>query len=241
MRFLVPALAGLALVAGCQPSTPAPSAAPPIVPAPTQESVTVDRVIDGDTLVVAGGRTIRVLGIDACDLGTPAGDRARAQATALVTSSAPQPVVLRAEPDVDRTPDGLLLRHVEVRGIDWGRQAVPYEHTGVASVGGVAAAGYVDELRSIDTQRSTSSPPLARACDEPPTTSSTTTTTTRETATDEGDPDRDYRPRRGSEDDSDGGDRSSGGSSSGGSSSGDGHPCGPGERDGDGDGLCGES
>jgi hypothetical protein len=153
-------------------------------------------------------------------------------------------VVLRGEPGVDRTPDGLLLRHVEVRGTDWGRQAVPYEHTGAVLVGGGATA-YVDELRALDTTRSTSNPPLARSCAAPPatstTTTTTTTTTTADTATDDGDPDRRYQPGGTADDDSDGGGSTGRGSGNSGSSSGDGHPCGPGERDGDGDGLCGES
>lgn len=249
LRVLAPGLLGLALAAGCQPATPTPSAAP--TPVPVAEQVQVGRVVDGDTVLTGDGRTVRVLGIDACELGTAAGDEARDEASAWVAA---QPVVLRAEPDVDRTPDGMLLRHVEVAGVDWGRRAVPYEHTGAVPVSGVAAATYVSELRSLDTEMSTSTPPVARACEATTTTSTTTTTTSTETATDDGDPDRRYRPGSGtSDDDSDGGSGrtgsgSSSGSSSGsgsgsgsGSSSGDGHPCGPGERDGDGDGLCGES
>jgi uncharacterized membrane protein YgcG len=239
-------IVGLALVAGCQVPTAPPSTSPPVVPA-TQEQALLTRVVDGDTVVTGDGRTVRVLGIDACDLGTPAGDRARDEAVALLASAGAEPVVvLRGEPGVDRTPDGLLLlRHVEVRGSDWGRQAVPYEHTGAVLVGGGATA-YVDGLRALDTTRSTSNPPIARSCDGPPaattTTTTSTTTTTEETATDDGDPNRRYRPDGTADDDSDGGSSSTGrGSGGSGSSSGDGHPCGPGERDGDGDGLCGES
>jgi micrococcal nuclease len=61
---LISSLAALALVAGC----PAQSAGPPA-------QAQVARVIDGDTLVLQGGVTVRVLGIDAPEMekaGQPA-------------------------------------------------------------------------------------------------------------------------------------------------------------------------
>lgn len=119
---------------------------------------------------------------------------------------------------------------------------VPFEHTG-ASVGSGASTTYMSQLRSLDIRDSSQSPPVARDCDGPDapapttTTENTSATPTTTTARDNGnnEVDRPYVPRPPRRDSGD----SNG--SSGGSGGGDGHPCGPGERDGDGDGLCGES
>lgn len=37
------------------------------------QQVTVTKVIDGDSLELSDGRTIRVLGIDSCEMNTPGG------------------------------------------------------------------------------------------------------------------------------------------------------------------------
>ena len=51
-------------------------------------TVQVTRVLDGDTFEVAGGARVRVLGIDSCEMSTPAGKRARAPAQAAITRAA---------------------------------------------------------------------------------------------------------------------------------------------------------
>jgi endonuclease YncB( thermonuclease family) len=83
---LIPGLVGLALAAGCQAPAPPPGASPSVVPAAPEQAL-LSQVVDGDTVVTGDGRTVRVLGIDACDLGTPAGDRARDEAVALLASA----------------------------------------------------------------------------------------------------------------------------------------------------------
>ncbi|MEA2901975.1 MAG: hypothetical protein QOH36_1862 [Actinomycetota bacterium] len=57
----------VASAAGCarpQPAVPFPSPPPPVVELPLGLDTTVDRVIDGDTLIVAGGHHIRLIGVD---------------------------------------------------------------------------------------------------------------------------------------------------------------------------------
>lgn len=230
------------VAAGCG-SEPA---ALPAAPAP--EQIGVARVLDGDTFTTTDGRIVHVLGIESCELGTPRGGEAVAQATSLLRTAPGGLVELRPETGPDALPTGELLRTVRVGAVDYAEQMLPPEHTGVGSGDVVTAlpVGRLSTLRTLDIQGSTRMPPLDRDCEASPaptttTTTSRTTTTTPATGDDESDRDRPYvpAPPRRTQDDSSSG---SGSSSRGGSSSGgDGHPCLPGERDGDKDGLCGES
>src|SRR5688500_31439 len=50
---------------------------------PAGEVIAVSRVVDGDTLELFGGRTVRVLGIDSCEMDTPGGEQAKSSAESL--------------------------------------------------------------------------------------------------------------------------------------------------------------
>lgn len=81
-------------------------------------SARVERVIDGDTLVLVGGRRVRLLGIDAPPLVEPGGIAAAARLRELVGGRV---VRLRfAPPLVGRTEDmyGRLLAQIFARGVD---------------------------------------------------------------------------------------------------------------------------
>lgn len=155
----------LALAAGCgeAPTAPPPSpvAAPPVGPppvptAPARDTGNVTRVIDGDTFKV-GPRTIRVLGIDACEVSTDAGAAATAQARSLLLAG---PITLTAEPGVGTDRFDRELRYVTLSdGSDFGRTMVAATHTAVFEGENDASAAYVARLRAAD--------PNARTCDQP--------------------------------------------------------------------------
>lgn len=96
----------------------------------------VERVVDGDTLVLTDGERVRVLGIDTPEAardGRPAecgADEATAAARALVEG---QPVRLRPDPgQADRDDFDRLLRHVEtLEGEDLGLGLVTEGHARV--------------------------------------------------------------------------------------------------------------
>jgi endonuclease YncB( thermonuclease family) len=88
----------------------------PLAPwAAGSERAIVDRVVDGDTIVLADGRTVRILGVDAPETSNPAmagpqplGAEAAQHLRALVQGR--EVVVERDVADVDHY--GRLLRHV---------------------------------------------------------------------------------------------------------------------------------
>lgn len=98
--------------------------------------VVVERVVDGDTLVLAGGERVRVLGIDAPEAARDArpaecgADEATAAARRLVEGRA---VRLRADASqADRDDFGRLLRYVEtLDGEDLGLDLVAQGHARV--------------------------------------------------------------------------------------------------------------
>lgn len=94
------------------PSTATP--APPVA-APGPTGVPVTEVVDGDTLVVADGQRVRMIGIDTPERGQCGYYEATAALSSLVAG---RPVVLvpGARDDVDRY--GRQLRYVEVGGTD---------------------------------------------------------------------------------------------------------------------------
>jgi endonuclease YncB( thermonuclease family) len=103
-------------VAATAPTTAPPTTAPPTTAPPAAPpGVVVIEVVDGDTIVVAGGQRVRMIGIDTPERGQCGYYEATAALTALVGL---RPVVLvgGARDDVDRY--GRLLRYVEVDGID---------------------------------------------------------------------------------------------------------------------------
>jgi len=114
-------------------------------------SVQVVRVIDGDTLVVTlSGREekVRVLGIDSCEMSTPAGPEAKLAAESWL----PATVTLIAERPAphDRDQYGRLLRYVKIPNGDLGELMVTGDHTGVYAGRNDASPAYVAKLRSLD-------------------------------------------------------------------------------------------
>lgn len=70
-RAVVVALV-LAVAAGCGPSDgPGPVAGPATDDLPAGLDVTVERVVDGDTLVVSGGERVRLIGVDTPETKDP--------------------------------------------------------------------------------------------------------------------------------------------------------------------------
>ncbi|WP_308283157.1 thermonuclease family protein [Pseudonocardia nigra] len=120
--------------------------------------VTVTRVIDGDTFEVAGGRTVRVLGIDACEAGTDAGTHATRYAEGVLSGAS---VTLRSEPGVDTDEHGRQLRYVTTPRVgDFGEYMVPAGHTAVYDGPNDASPAYLSTLRALDAN--------GRVCEDAP-------------------------------------------------------------------------
>ncbi|MHC1560042.1 thermonuclease family protein [Actinomycetospora sp. C-140] len=121
-------------------------------------------------------------------------------------------VTLTAEPGVDRDRYGRMLRYVSTTyGSDMGEYMVTGSHTAVYEGHNDASASRLARLRSLDTG--------GRTCDEPDYTPAPDPVYVPDTSDDDGT----YVPSPGR--------RHTGNT---------GHPCLPGERDGDNDGYCGE-
>lgn len=156
------ALLVVGVTAGCQAAGPgglaeAPSAPPgpagsaAAAPVGRQQPVGVERVIDGDTLLLTGGERVRVLGIDSCEASTPQGPTATAGARDFVGD---RWVVLGVEPGVERDRFGRLLRYVSVPGRgDLGEFMVGFPHTGVYQGRGDASPAYRAKLAARDDGR----------------------------------------------------------------------------------------
>ena len=132
-RRCLAVLALVAAAAGCaqpQPAVPFPTPPPPVVELPLGLDTTVDRVIDGDTLIVAGGHHIRLIGVDTPETKDP---RRPVQcfgqeASAFLTDLLPTGTGVRLVGDVEardvydrtlayayRLPDGLFVNADLVR------------------------------------------------------------------------------------------------------------------------------
>ncbi|MBE7163649.1 MAG: hypothetical protein INR72_20610 [Williamsia herbipolensis] len=185
-----------------------------------RRTVTVTDVVDGDTFEIAGGERVRVLGIDSCESGTVEGATATARAREALTATGDQPISLTSEPGVDRDRNGRLLRYVQTAGVDFGTFMVMYPDTEVYQGNNDASPSYVSTLRANDDGPRTCTAPPTTSADPPP-------------SGDDDDRDRRSVPEPSYSGDEDGGGlRRHTGST--------GHPCLPGERDGDKDGYCGE-
>lgn len=189
------------------------------IPAPgigvDQRQVAVTRVIDGDTFEIAEGDKVRVLGIDACEAGTPGGLAATDRARFSLTLAGNGPITVTREPGADRDQYGRMLRYVQLGGADFGSWMVTYDDVGVYEGNNDAAPDYVDRLRQSESPRNCGTQPAPTATPAPPTYVE----------------DDDYKSPVYVEDEVDTPKRRTGNS---------GHPCLPGERDGDSDGYCGE-
>jgi endonuclease YncB( thermonuclease family) len=136
-------------------------------PAVDDDRFDVNRVFDGDTIVLADGRQVRVLGIDSCENhgadATPGGDGAKAQADSLIAASGWK-VTLTSQPgapDVDR--HDRLLRYVGLSSGDFGVQMVGYDHTGIYQGGNDASQTYLNQLYAHDLDYA-ANPPSGREC-----------------------------------------------------------------------------
>jgi endonuclease YncB( thermonuclease family) len=94
------------------PPPTTPPAPPTTIAAPT---VSVQRVVDGDTLELVGGQGVRLIGIDTPEVGQCGYAEATAALRSIVAGRA---VVLLPGARDDRDRYGRLLRYVEVGGID---------------------------------------------------------------------------------------------------------------------------
>lgn len=118
------ALVALALVAAACAPAPDPALPRPAVPLPHGLDTTVQRVVDGDTLVVAGGHSVRLIGLDTPETKDPRrpvqcyGREAaaflstllpRGTAVRLVGDVEPRDVYDRALAYAYRLPDGLFV------------------------------------------------------------------------------------------------------------------------------------
>ncbi len=124
-------LAGCSVSAGTDTTTAdVPPPPPPVVELPVGLDTTVDRVIDGDTLIVSGGYRIRLIGVDTPETKDP---RRPVQcfgqeASAFLTDLLPRGTGIRLVGDVEardvydrtlayayRLPDGLFVNADLVR------------------------------------------------------------------------------------------------------------------------------
>lgn len=89
-------------------------------PAPAGRTFLVTRVVDGDTIELGNGETVRLVGIDTPEVGTCGFERAAARLGELVLGRQ----VRLAESDEDRDGYGRLLRYVDVGRTDSGLQLI---------------------------------------------------------------------------------------------------------------------
>lgn len=108
IRTLMTAWLLVVVLAGCSGAT---SSADPV------ETGTVDHVVDGDTVDVAGVGRIRVIGIDTPERGA-CGFESATQAMTVLVLGREVSLVPGARDDADRY--GRLLRYVDVAGDDAG-------------------------------------------------------------------------------------------------------------------------
>jgi endonuclease YncB( thermonuclease family) len=101
-----------------QRTVPAPQPEP--APAPRPHTYLVTRVVDGDTLELGNGETVRLVGIDTPEVGQCGYDRASVALGRLVTG---QQVRLTVS-DENRDRYGRLLRYVDVGGVDAGLRQI---------------------------------------------------------------------------------------------------------------------
>lgn len=140
-------LVGAALAAGVAATSGAAS-----------ESVTVERVIDGDTFVTTSGLHVRTLGIDACERSDPAGPAATELARDLLPVGAR--VELTQEGSIDRDRYDRPLRYVRLEdGRDYGMAMVGSPAVAVYDGRNDASPAYVAALRAAD--------PGGRDCSKP--------------------------------------------------------------------------
>jgi endonuclease YncB( thermonuclease family) len=144
-------------------TTVVPTPTPTVPPTPAGEQVRLARVIDGDTLELADGRRVRVLGIDSCEMNTYGGKAAKAEAERLLDGAA---ITLTEQPGVTVDRYKRLLRYVQIGGTDFGVEMVRNDHTGVYGGKNDASRDYLDRLYAADLDYALN-PPAGRSCEDP--------------------------------------------------------------------------
>lgn len=164
-RTETPSAAAPTPVTGAVPSTGPPE--------PVGELVSVIEVVDGATIEVSGGRTVRLLGLNACKVSTKGGREAKDFLE--IYTPVGQQVRLVSDGPQDTDTAGRLLRRVE-QNVDYrsasspylydvGSNVVPHDAIGVDETNG-AEGSYLDELRQRDSgERDCSGTPAARSDD----------------------------------------------------------------------------
>lgn len=99
---------------------PKPTPQPEPAPAPRSRTYLVTRVVDGDTLELGNGETVRLVGIDTPEVGQCGYDQASEALGRLVTGRQ----VRLTMSDEDRDRYGRLLRYVDVGGVDAGLRQI---------------------------------------------------------------------------------------------------------------------
>jgi endonuclease YncB( thermonuclease family) len=121
-------------------------------PAAAGTTATVTDVVDGDTIEISGGRRVRLLGIDACEMSTQGGREAKQLLEGFVGSDQVR-LVTDGSRDHDRY--GRLLRRVETTtgSTDIGALMVIYPTVGVYEGQNDATPAYLAQLRASDDGR----------------------------------------------------------------------------------------
>jgi endonuclease YncB( thermonuclease family) len=103
-----------------RPGKPEAAPRPGPAPAPGPRTYLVTRVVDGDTLELGNGQTVRLVGIDTPEVGQCGYDRASVALGRLVTGRQ----VRLTRPEENRDRYGRLLRYVDVGGVDAGLRQI---------------------------------------------------------------------------------------------------------------------
>jgi endonuclease YncB( thermonuclease family) len=101
-------------------TSPEPTPSPRPEPAPRERSYLVTRVVDGDTLELGNGETVRLVGIDTPEVGECGYDAASVALARLVSGRQAR----LGRSDEDRDHYGRLLRYVDVGGTDAGLRLI---------------------------------------------------------------------------------------------------------------------
>ena len=152
----------MALLGQCAPQSCAP------VPA-ASAATTVTHVVDGDTVDLSNGERVRLIGIDAPEVGTCGADLATASLASIVLD---KPVTVTAGARDDRDRYGRLLRYIESTGIDAGRHLLSVGHAVARydSRDGYGAhareADYINaDAASLPSPTCSTTPPAAGNCE----------------------------------------------------------------------------
>ncbi len=117
-----------------------------LLPEPTKsEEKIVTKIIDGDTVVVSGGDTVRLLGMDTDEKGYPCYNVAKKRLEALVLDKQ----VILEQTDENKDMYGRYLRYIILDGVNVDIQMVR-EGLAVARLSTANSGKYDDEVRQAE-------------------------------------------------------------------------------------------